>query len=106
MRDVGFLVANLVINRLINIFNLKGELRLCHQQLTLTWASYVKSHFDTTGHFTSDFLNDNPSTISRLSNLMVSAIGTTYGSKILPLPKLVICVPDDDLIQILHTLLQ
>ena len=62
--------------------------------------TYVKTHFDIRGYFNNIF-SDNPSVISRLANLMATAISQKVDQKWLPLPKLVVVVPDDDLINVL-----
>ena len=63
---------------------------------------YVKSHFDVTG-FYNGMMSENPCIISRLANLMGHAILTkTVDNKLLPLSKLVVVVPDADIIRSLN----
>ena len=63
--------------------------------------SYMKANFDVSGYF-NNFMADNPSLLARFSNLMATGINESkQASKILPLPKLIIMVPDDDLINLL-----
>ena len=63
------------------------------------YNSYVKANFDTIGFFGS-FVNDNPSLIGRLGNLMCTVINNkTDSRRFLPLPKLIIVVPDEDIIK-------
>ena len=61
---------------------------------------YVKSHFDVTGFFNNNFSSDNPSVISRLSNLMQFAVSQDFHQKIHPLPKLIVVVVENNLIQL------
>ena len=64
------------------------------------YMGYVKSHFDTTGFFNNSFSSDNPNVISHMANLMVNAMGTVNNcNKLYPLPKLVVVVPDEDLVK-------
>ena len=61
--------------------------------------SYVNKHFDIRGCF-NNVLSDNPSVIGCLGNLMSGALlGAKSGNKILPLPKIIVVVPDDDMIK-------
>ena len=63
------------------------------------YNSYIKTHFDVSGYFGSGFINDNPSLISRMCNLMVSVMSCRQANnKILPLPKIIVMVMDDDLL--------
>ena len=64
------------------------------------YNGYVKSHFDTTGYFNS-FLSDNLNILARMVNLMQSALQQTVGKKLLPFPKLIIVVLDDDIIKVI-----
>ena len=59
---------------------------------------YVRSHFDSTG-FSNNNFSENPSTIGRLGNLLKVAAATTVGKKYWPLPKIIVVVPDDDIIK-------
>ena len=66
---------------------------------------YIKTHFDSTGYF-SKWSSDNPSIIGRFSNLMAQSVTgkselSLGGQRLLPLPKIVIVVPDDDIIKAL-----
>ena len=63
------------------------------------YNGYVQAHFDTKGFFT-NFLCENPSMICRISNLMSAAIQQKSGDKkLLPLPKIIVIVLDDDVIK-------
>ena len=64
------------------------------------YNGYTKAHFDTTGYF-GCFYRDNPSLLSRMSNILITAIETRFNNKLLPLPKLIIIVPDNDIISLL-----
>ena len=65
---------------------------------------YTKVHFDATGYY-NNFTSDNPSVISCMGNLMTFAMESKCFNQQLALPKLVVVVPDDDLIKLLgcHT---
>ena len=64
---------------------------------------YVKSHFDISGWSNNSFSN-NPSMISRLANLMKAATSSQQkGQKLKPLPKLIVVVADDNIIETLST---
>ena len=65
------------------------------------YNGYIRSKYDTTGYFGSGVLNDNPSLICRYGNLMYLALDTRLGGKIIPPLKLVIIVPDDDIIKLI-----
>ena len=66
------------------------------------YNNYTKANFDVHSFF-NNFTSDNPSVISRFVNLLVSATKAVHqGQRPWPLPKIIIIVPDDDLIQILH----
>ena len=67
-------------------------------RLSSDYNSYCKAHFDTRGYFT-NFLNDNPSIIGRYSNLLIQAVTARSDNKLLPFPRLVVFVPDDDIIK-------
>ena len=64
------------------------------------YQGYVKANYDTSGFF-SNFTSDNPSIIARLSNLMGMAMNCTFSEKLLPLPRLFVLVPDDDIIKLI-----
>ena len=62
---------------------------------------YAKTHFDVSG-YSHNSLSENTSVIGRLGNLMNNAIRASVinkTGKILPLPKLIVVVPDDDIIK-------
>ena len=61
---------------------------------------YTKAHFDVQGFYNS-LTSDNPSTLARLASLMTNAVQSIFGSKLLPLPKLVVIVLDSDIINML-----
>ena len=74
------------------------------------YSGYIHTHFDASGFYNS-FTSDNPSVIGRLANLMCQAIygknlvissGSSCPSgtskKLLPLPKIIVIVLDDDII--------
>ena len=65
---------------------------------------YMKTHFDVKG-FSNGSLSDNPSVIGRFSNLMKFAISSTItgktSKKLLPLPKLIVIIPEDDILNCL-----
>ena len=62
--------------------------------------SYIKSHFDVSGFF-NNFMCENPSIMGRLANLLACAVSRFIERKQLPLPKLLVLVPDDDLVKTL-----
>ena len=67
------------------------------------YNSYVKAHFNMTGYFNNNFSCENPSVISRVSNLLVSALERkNCDGKLNPLPKLIVMVLDDDIAKLLH----
>ena len=67
--------------------------------------SYVEAHFDTKGFFNNFISSDNPSVISRMGNLVINAItNKDANKKQLPLLKLIVVVPDDDVIKIPATI--
>ena len=51
-----------------------------------------------TGFTSSQISSDNPSVISRFVNLLNAAVNTTIGKRLHPLPKIIVVVPDDDII--------
>ena len=62
---------------------------------------YVKTHFDVTG-FSNNTFSDNTSVIGRMGNLMKNALDSSLlKNKISPLPKLIVVVPEDDIIRCL-----
>ena len=63
---------------------------------------YVKTHFDIYG-FTNNMFSENPSVIARFANLMKVATEekTTTEKRIGPLPKLIVIVPENDIIKVL-----
>ena len=67
----------------------------------LDYNSYVKANYDVTGYFNNGLLCDNLSVIGRLSNLLAQASRQKLDQRIYPLLKLLIIVPDDDIIQCL-----
>ena len=67
---------------------------------SMDYNAYVKANFDFTGFFAS-FINDNPSLISRMTNLLINAIECKVNGRLLPLPKIVVVVPDNDIICLL-----
>ena len=66
------------------------------------YNSYVKAHFGVTGHFNNSFISDNPNVLSRISNLMVFALGKQIERKLLLMPKLFVMVLDDDILKSLY----
>ena len=62
------------------------------------YNGYVKAKFDTRGFF-SNFVNGNPSAISRMSNLMSNALSAKIHNRLSPLPKVLIVVPEMDLVK-------
>ena len=62
------------------------------------YNGYTKANFDTSGFF-NNFTSDNPSVTGRLSILLAIAAKCQLAGKLVPLPKLIIVVPDDDLIK-------
>ena len=69
---------------------------------SVEYNGYVKAHYDTTGFFGNDFMCDNPSMLARMSNLLINAMECKFNGKLLPLPKIITVVPDDDFIKILN----
>ena len=59
---------------------------------------YVKKHFDLSG-FSNNMFADNPSIVGRLGNLMSAATSKGKDPKFSPLPKIIVVVPDDDIIR-------
>ena len=70
------------------------------QRKSIEYNFYTKAHFDTKGFFHND-MSDNPSVIARLSSLVHSAAHARQGNLLLPLPKLVVIVIDNNLINAL-----
>ena len=68
----------------------------------MDYNSYVKANFDTSGFFNNMYTCDNPSALSRISNALVSAINVQSAGKTLLLLKLVVRVPDDDILKLLQ----
>ena len=69
---------------------------------SVDYNGYVCAHFDTTGYF-GNFVTGSPSMLARYSNVLVQAMYCNYGNKVLPLPKIIVVVPDDDLLKLLHS---
>ena len=63
------------------------------------YNSYLKAHFDVSAYYNNAFTSDNPSVISRVSNLMAKAMTCRFDRKLMPLPKIIILVLDDDIIK-------
>ena len=61
----------------------------------------MKKHFDVIGFTSSEATNDNPSVVGRMANLLKTAVTTTFGRKVCPLPKIIVIVPDEDIIDCL-----
>ena len=70
---------------------------------SVEYNGYVKANFDVSGYFGSSFLTDNPSLLSRLSNLLTQAFSCTFSGKLLPPPKLIIMVLDNDIIKLFNS---
>ena len=62
------------------------------------YNGYVKVYFDTFGFF-HGLLSDNPSKLSRMGNLMVQAVNYKSDRKLRPFPKIIVVVPDVDLLK-------
>ena len=62
------------------------------------YNGYIKAHFNTTGFF-NNFMADNPSVISRMANLLTFALSKKCDGKLLPLPRIIVVVPDNDLLR-------
>ena len=60
----------------------------------------MKAHFDTLG-FLNGFTSDNTSMIAQMANLLHKAMDCRFNNKLLPLPKIIVVVPDDDLVKLL-----
>ena len=62
------------------------------------YNSCIKVHFDVSGYFNNNF-SDNPSVISRMSNLVANAHSKRFdnNNRIWPLPKIVVIVPENAL---------
>ena len=70
------------------------------QRKSADYNGYIKAHFDTVGYYNNTFSSDNPSLISRMANLMSHAMASQIGGWLQPLPKLIIVVPDNDIIRL------
>ena len=74
------------------------------QRRSTDYNGYVKAHFDVSGFF-NNFTSDNPSLLGRLSGLMSTATSATSACSkgasqgLLPLPKIVVIVPENDIIK-------
>ena len=64
----------------------------------MDYNGYMKVHYDTIGYF-NGFNSDNPSVIGRIASLLTNALTTRPDCKLLPLPKLIMIVLDDDVIK-------
>ena len=62
------------------------------------YNSYMKAHFDVRGFFNNMF-SENPSVIGRMGNLMIHAVESKCDKKLFPFPKIVVIVPDDNIIK-------
>ena len=60
-------------------------------------GSYIKENFDVTGFMNGKYISNNPSMMSRLKNALATAINEQA-----ILPRLIVVVPDDDLIKLFH----
>ena len=65
-------------------------------RISTEYNGYVKAHFDIKGFFNNFISSDNPSLISRLGNLVNSAL-TCDSKRVQPLPKIIVIVLDADL---------
>ena len=70
--------------------------RYFQQRKSTEYNGYVKAHFDTSGYF-NNFTSDNPSILSRVVNLLPNALAVQFSGKVLPLPKIIVIVMDDDI---------
>ena len=70
------------------------------QRKSIDYNGYIKSHFDTCGFF-NNFTSENPSIIARFASTLSVGIQSKTDRKILPLPKIVVVVPEDDLLKTL-----
>ena len=68
------------------------------QRKCVDYNGYTKAHFDTSG-FYNNFTSDNPSVISRFASLMSNSMLKKIEKSIFPLPKIVVIVPDDDILK-------
>ena len=67
---------------------------------------YIKTHFDITS-YTNNMFSENPSVIGRLGNLVKNALDNSmFNKKRIPLPKMIVVVPDDDIIKCLKEISQ
>ena len=64
---------------------------------SMEYNGYMKAHFDTRGFFNNFISSDNPSLVGRMANLVVNAISSD-SKRIMPFLKIVVIVPDADLI--------
>ena len=67
---------------------------------SIEYNGYVKANFDTTGFFGNTFISENPSMIGRICNLLVHGLKCQLNGKLLPPPKIVVIVLDDDIIHL------
>ena len=74
--------------------------RFFQQRKSTDYNSYTKAHFDTKGIF-NGFNSDNPSVLGRFASLMSKGCKTKLGSAIVPLPKIVVVVPVDNLLKLM-----
>ena len=67
---------------------------------SIEYNGYAKANFDTTGYF-GNFATGCPNLLVRLNNLLVQGMYCNYNSKLLPLLKLIVIVPDDDILKLI-----
>ena len=67
---------------------------------SMDYNNYLKAHFDVSGYF-NHFTSDNPSILGRVASLLNSAANVTFNNALLPLPKIIIMVLDDDIIKLI-----
>ena len=60
----------------------------------------MKANFDTIGFF-NNFFTDNPSVVARFANLISVGMNCQASGKLFPLPKIIMVVPEDNLIRLL-----
>ena len=89
MTDVRYLVTTFAVNHSNNITDLRA---------VRTSIATQKHTSNVSGYF-HNFFSENTSVLSRMGNLIVKALDTKLERKQLPLPKLIVVVPDDDLIR-------
>ena len=80
-------------------FGLRSFEQYFKNRKSIDYNGYVKANFDTCGFFGS-FISENPSLISRLSNVVITAIEHRIANRMMPLPKLFVMVPDNDIIKL------